>query len=553
MAAFDFNNDRGKNLADPKFDKDAVNLRSARVLFRDFTGNTSVGGNVFLRVDGGTGGPYTFTGNTTVSDLFATDIDTGVINSLIIRSGGTNLTTLFVHSVQGGTNIKITGATIDPVVNLEDNINLISLSATTYFSGSTDLSDLFGDGNVSSAGLTEDTVTAGGSSGSQVKDGTWAFSGNTIYPLTDSSNIGLSGTNRVDTIFMTSRLDYSSGFRVTTGATTAITVNNLAQVGVGVPNPTAKMHIRGTGDTSSSFALQVEDSGSTFSFGVRDDGRIGIGASVGFAARLQVRGESTTSSTFGFRVDDGNGAAIFRVRDDSNIFSKSILPLNSSNYKIGSTTTGEQFDEINGTKIRAGNTTITAFRDAGDGRTPGFSSQVAGITNNVNEVHFQHSNTSTDTPEMAFARARGTQASRTIVVSGDTTGTLKFAGYDGTDYIPTSTIVSEVDNNVIVATNNVAGVLKFKVNTGSASVSDAMIIDSNLNVGIGTLTATTRLDVRGGVSGTTMTATTYNALTGVKFLEPSSTPPPETGLMWFSGGTMFVYSAGTAADLVSLY
>ena len=46
--------------------------------------------------------------------------------------------------------------------------------------------------------------------GSSIGDGTWAFSGNAIYPITDGSNIGLTGTNRVGTIFLASTLDYAA-------------------------------------------------------------------------------------------------------------------------------------------------------------------------------------------------------------------------------------------------------------------------------------------------------------------------------------------------------
>jgi len=40
MAIFNLNNERARNLADPIYDKDAVNLRTARNLLRDFTGTT---------------------------------------------------------------------------------------------------------------------------------------------------------------------------------------------------------------------------------------------------------------------------------------------------------------------------------------------------------------------------------------------------------------------------------------------------------------------------------------------------------------------------------
>lgn len=61
-------------------------------------------------------------------------------------SGETNISRLFlgtgttrVTSVSAGTNINLTGTATDPTVNLNNNISVSSLSATTYFSGNTPL------------------------------------------------------------------------------------------------------------------------------------------------------------------------------------------------------------------------------------------------------------------------------------------------------------------------------------------------------------------------------------------------------------------------------
>ena len=99
MSVFDFNNDRAKNLSDPIYDKDAVNFRSARFLFRDFTGNTHVITGDYLQLSGGTGGPYTFTGNTITSVIYSTTANASAFNGLNFSSGGTNLNQIFVNQV----------------------------------------------------------------------------------------------------------------------------------------------------------------------------------------------------------------------------------------------------------------------------------------------------------------------------------------------------------------------------------------------------------------------------------------------------------------------
>lgn len=96
------------------------------------------------------------------------------------------------------------------------NGNKINVQDVTW-SGSTGWSAtnfLRGDGTFAAASggtgasFTVSTNVIPKGSASTISDGTWAFSGTTLYPLTDSSNIGLSGTNRVNTIYLASNLDY---------------------------------------------------------------------------------------------------------------------------------------------------------------------------------------------------------------------------------------------------------------------------------------------------------------------------------------------------------
>jgi hypothetical protein len=156
MSAFDFRNDRAKNIADPIFDKDAVNLRTTRRIFNNFSGNTHITGN-YLPLTGGTGGPYVFTGDTFIDSLSASTIFSGSTDlSLIFQTIGSDVDT-YTH-VQQGLNTYTGGSSFFPTVNVSgltiDNINVSgnsvfnalsaqTISATTLYSGSTDLSNLF--------------------------------------------------------------------------------------------------------------------------------------------------------------------------------------------------------------------------------------------------------------------------------------------------------------------------------------------------------------------------------------------------------------------------
>jgi predicted house-cleaning NTP pyrophosphatase (Maf/HAM1 superfamily) len=57
----------------------------------------------------------------------------------------------------------------------------------------------------------------------------------------------------------------------------------------------------------------------------------------------------------------------------------------------------------------------------------------------------------------------------------------------------------------------------------------------------------------GNTDFTVITATTLTVLNGIQFNEPPTMPSASSGLMWYSGGTMYVYSGNSASDLVSLY
>ena len=55
------------------------------------------------------------------------------------------------------------------------------------------------------------------------------------------------------------------------------------------------------------------------------------------------------------------------------------------------------------------------------------------------------------------------------------------------------------------------------------------------------------------LTGGTMYSGGTLALTQFKFNESTVQPTPSSGLMWYSGGTLYFYSGNTGSDLVSLY
>jgi CheY-specific phosphatase CheX len=71
-------------------------------------------------------------------------------------------------------------------------------------------------------------------------------------------------------------------------------------------------------------------------------------------------------------------------------------------------------------------------------------------------------------PYLTLSKTRGTSvASNTVVASGDTTGVISFLGADGTNLIPTTTILSQVDG--IPGTGDMPGRLVFSTTADGAS------------------------------------------------------------------------------------
>ena len=188
---------------------------------------TTADGNDITRVSGGinisTGG----TANNPIvnldDDILLNSVSGNTLSGGTIYSGSTDLYDIFLTTadgnditrVSGGINISTGGTANNPIVNLDDDISLSSVSATTLsggtiYSGSTDLSDIFlttADGNditrvssgintftggtgnnptVNITGLTVDNISVSGVSSFQSVSATTYFGdGSNLSGITD--------------------------------------------------------------------------------------------------------------------------------------------------------------------------------------------------------------------------------------------------------------------------------------------------------------------------------------------------------------------------------
>lgn len=175
------------------------------------------------------GGTFTVTGFTN-PDLNITGGTTDNSNKTYIFNNNTGGT----FTVIGLTDITVTGGTYTAGTATFTNNTGGTFSVTGFSTGSS-----------SSLSISTNVIPKG--SGSTITNGTWAFSGTTLYPLTDVSNIGLSGTNRVSTIYLASTLDYANNLVFKSGGTETLRIGGK-YLGLNSSGSTAYLSI-GNDDT----------------------------------------------------------------------------------------------------------------------------------------------------------------------------------------------------------------------------------------------------------------------------------------------------------------
>lgn len=102
-----------------------------------------------------------------------------------------------------------------------------------------------------------------------------------------------------------------AGWGVAGGATAAslrMLINKTGQVAIGTPTPTSTLHVKGSGATSATTALRVENTNTSASLVVLDNSSVGIGAAPSESIRLDIRAQGT-GTTPEFRVRNSTDTA----------------------------------------------------------------------------------------------------------------------------------------------------------------------------------------------------------------------------------------------------
>jgi hypothetical protein len=156
--------------------------------------------------------------------------------------------------------------------------------------------------------------------------------------------------------------------------------------------------------------------------------------------------------------------------------------------------------------VISGSTTTKSFRNiyTGGQMTPRF--QVQGdIGDSASNVIF-HSQNDGASCLTGFARSRGTLAASTALENGDYIGVTTYQGYDGDEFIEGARIFCIVDSPVSLG--NVSAGISFATRQSSSAIGERMRITSTGNVGIGTITPSSRLHVAGDLTVSSATVAT---------------------------------------------
>jgi hypothetical protein len=87
-------------------------------------------------------------------------------------------------------------------------------------------------------------------------------------------------------------------------------------VGIGETTPTARLHVKGSGNDNTTTSLLVQNSDGTDMLEVDDSGNVGIGSPNPLSATLHISSQSYFNNTTALRIQNSIGNNLFRVRGD---------------------------------------------------------------------------------------------------------------------------------------------------------------------------------------------------------------------------------------------
>ncbi|WP_168196496.1 tail fiber domain-containing protein [Bdellovibrio sp. NC01] len=141
--------------------------------------------------------------------------------------------------------------------------------------------------------------------------------------------------------------------------------------------------------------------------------------------------------------------------------------------------------------------------------TPSYALDIQG---SVSGASLLRSTNAPSGPDLYLQKDRGAVGAPVVAQSGDALGNISFRGYDGSAYIRGALIQSLI--SAAPAAGSLKASLAFHTNNGAGDATERMRIDSAGNVGIGTTSPNSALDVRNSTAANGTAALAFNAGVG---------------------------------------
>jgi hypothetical protein len=434
-----------------------------------------VASSSFLRSDAAdtASGLLTFTGgfqslaSSTITSL--TTLTATTTNLVVNGERFTDLT---------GTGLALSGSTLTATLGTDIAAAEIANGDHGFFSYASGVAALDTGGLTSAdllAALTNETGT-----GSVVFSASPTFTGTlNAAAATLSSTLTMSGS--------AANIALGSNYLSGDGGDEGVFVDSSGNVGIGTTTANSRLSVQSTG-TSDILNLFETDGSEVFT--VLENGNVGLGSSTpthrltifntgnpqisvaeGTNEFIRVGvGETSNTSIIGWDDSDSLRLGAYDSPTDTTI-SDLMTILSTGKVGIGTTTPSEL--------LHLYSASTANLKVSGDA--------------SVNLILSRSSNNASN-PAIDIQKARGTEANKVIVNSGDTVGGLNFMGYDGAAMQDAARIRGAVDGTP--AAGDMPGRLMFYTTPdGSVTSAERMRINASGNIGIGTTTPNQRLSI----------------------------------------------------------